>query len=70
VLAIKEMLEWLAARHQDEALARMARAAEEAVASTLSEGRCLSADLAAPGKAARCSEVGTHLAERAALAFA
>jgi 3-isopropylmalate dehydrogenase len=69
VLCVKEMLEWLASRHQDDVLAKMARAIEQAVTQTLEEGTCLTADLAGPGKAARTSEVGSHLAERALNAF-
>jgi 3-isopropylmalate dehydrogenase len=65
VLSIKEMLEWLAVRQSDDVLARMARAIESAVVETLAEGKVLTADLAGPEKAARCSEVGTRLAERA-----
>ena len=52
VLCVKEMLEWLASRHQDDALARMARAIEQAVQDTLREGTCLTADLGGKGKAA------------------
>ncbi len=70
VLACKEMLEWLSARHADPVLARMSAALEESVAATLAEGTLLTADLAPPGtKAARTSEVGSHLAERAASLF-
>jgi 3-isopropylmalate dehydrogenase len=69
VLSVKEMLDWLAARHQDDVLARMGLALESAVAETLTKGDCLTADLAGPDKAAKCSEVGTKLAERAAAAY-
>lgn len=67
VLCVKELLEWLGARHEDPVLPRMAQAIEQAVAETLAEGKLLTQDLAAPGtKAARTQEVGSHLAERAA----
>lgn len=70
VLCIKELLEWLAGRHRDELLAKAGAAVEQAVAQTLAEGKLLTADLAAPNtKAARTSEVGSHLAERAASIF-
>ncbi len=70
VLCVKELLEWLGARHGDPVLPRMAQAVEKAVAETLAEGKVLTADLAGPGiQAARTSEVGTHLAERALSLF-
>ncbi|MEZ0228303.1 MAG: isocitrate/isopropylmalate dehydrogenase family protein [Planctomycetota bacterium] len=70
VLCVKELLEWLGARHRDELLPRMAEAVEKAVTEVLADGKLLTADLAAPGtKAARTSEVGSHLAERAAGLF-
>jgi len=70
VLCVKELLEWLGARHEDPVLPRMAQAVEKAVAQTLAEGKILTQDLAPPGcKAARTSEVGSHLAERAISLF-
>jgi 3-isopropylmalate dehydrogenase len=70
ILCVKEMLDWLAGRHGDEALVRMGRAIEQAVTLTLQEGQCLTADLVGPGKrAARTPEVGTHVAERAVELF-
>jgi 3-isopropylmalate dehydrogenase len=70
VLCLRELLEWLAPRHQDPVLSRMAVAVERAVIDTLKEGKVLTADLAPPGiKASRTSEVGSHLAERAASLF-
>jgi len=70
VLCLRELLEWLAPRHQDPVLSRMAVAVEKAVIDTLEEGKVLTADLAPPGvKASRTSEVGSHLAERAASLF-
>jgi 3-isopropylmalate dehydrogenase len=68
VLSVKEMLDWLASRHSDEALARMSRAIEAAVVEVLAKGENLTADLT-PEKPARCSEVGTRIAERAAALF-
>lgn len=70
VLSIKEMLDWMAARFEDPLLARMGHALEAAVEETLAKGDCLTADLGGDRKPARCSEVGTRLAERAAALFA
>ena len=69
VLAVKEALDWLGARHDDEALRRGAQAIERAVEETLEKADCLTYDLATAGKPARCSEVGSRLAERAVQAL-
>ncbi|MBI3723509.1 isocitrate/isopropylmalate dehydrogenase family protein [bacterium] len=69
ILAVKESLDWLGLRHQDEALKKGAAAIEKAVVQTLQDGTCLTYDLCSTGKPARCSEVGSRIAERAAQAL-
>jgi 3-isopropylmalate dehydrogenase len=68
ILAVKEALDWLAEKHQDESLKHGAAAIEKAVVATIEEGKCLTFDLCTTGKPAKCSEVGSFIAERAAAA--
>ena len=58
ILATQMMLDWLAARHADDRLARAASKLEAAVAAVLQEGKTLTYDLIGEEKAAKCSEVG------------
>jgi isocitrate/isopropylmalate dehydrogenase len=60
-LAVAQLFEWLAARKHDSACAEAARAVERAVAGVLEEGKTLTYDL---GGAAKCSDVGTAIAQR------
>jgi len=66
VLAVKEGLAWLGEQKGDPKLARAAAAVETAVTGLLRDGAPLTYDLAGEQKAAKCSEVGKALAERAA----
>ena len=66
ILSVKEGLEWLGHRKQDEALKKGAAAIEAAVNSVLETGAPLSYDLVGEAKAAKCSEVGAAIAEAAA----
>lgn len=61
VLAVQMMLEWLGERRGMESLTQAAESVEAAVEGLLAEGKYLTPDL---GGMARCSEVGTALAER------
>ena len=64
ILAVQMMLDWLAARHADDRLARAAGKLEAAVAAVLQEGKTLTYDLIGEEKAARCSEVGAAVEEK------
>jgi isocitrate/isopropylmalate dehydrogenase len=66
ILSVKEGLDWLADRKQDEALRRGAVAIEEAVVEVLAAGAPLTYDIVGEAKGARCSEVGEAIAGRAA----
>jgi len=66
VLAIKEGLDWLGARRDDERLRRAASAIEGAVAQVLEAGEPLTYDLVGEARAARCSETGQAIAAEAA----
>jgi 3-isopropylmalate dehydrogenase len=63
---VHQGLLWLGSRKSDPKLDAAAEAIERAVMSILERGRPLTYDLVdAPAKAARCSEVGTAIAEEA-----
>lgn len=64
ILAMQMMLDWLAARHADDRLARAAAGVEAAVAAVLLEAKTLTYDLIGEEKAARCSEVGAAVEEK------
>ena len=66
ILSVKEGMEWLADRKDDEALRKGADAIEEAVIEVLKEGTTLTYDIVGEGKAASCSVVGEAIANRAA----
>jgi isocitrate/isopropylmalate dehydrogenase len=66
ILAVKEGLDWLGRRKQDERLGRAAAAIESAVIATLGAGAPLTYDVVGEAKAARCSDVGKAIAEAAA----
>jgi 3-isopropylmalate dehydrogenase len=69
ILAAKEGLDWLGRRKQDERLIKAAVAIEAAVVATLDAGAPLTYDIVGEAKAAKCSEVGGVIAERAAAAL-
>jgi isocitrate/isopropylmalate dehydrogenase len=69
ILAIKEGLEWLGERKNDPKLLQAATAIEKAVIDQLAEGKVLTYDLAGEANAAKCSVVGTAIAERAVAAL-
>ena len=69
ILAVKEGLDWLGGRKADDRLVRAAAAIERAVVDVLSAGRPLTYDIVGEAAAARCSEVGTAIAERARAAL-
>lgn len=60
ILAAQMMLEWLGRRKQDRALQESAIVVEKAVEDVLREGKTLTYDL---GGAAKCSEMGSAIAE-------
>ncbi|MEK6284520.1 MAG: isocitrate/isopropylmalate family dehydrogenase [Acidobacteriota bacterium] len=64
ILAMQMMLEWLAARHGDDRLARAASKVEAAVAAVLLEGKTLTYDLIGEEHASRCSEVGAAVEQK------
>ena len=66
ILAVKEGLEWLGHRKQDDRLVRAAQAVESAVVDILATGSPLTYDLVGEAKAAKCSEVGKAIADLAA----
>ncbi|HKZ63131.1 MAG TPA: isocitrate/isopropylmalate dehydrogenase family protein [Thermoplasmata archaeon] len=61
ILAVQMMLHWLGTRKEDRNLLAAANGVEAAVAEVLKEGETLTYDL---GGTAKCSEVGTAVAER------
>lgn len=65
ILAVKEGCEWLGERKNDGALRRAAEAIEGAVEEVVAAGEPLTYDLVGEARAARCSEVGQAIAERA-----
>ncbi len=65
ILAVKEGLEWLGGKKDDDRLGKAAAAIEDAVVAVLEAGEPLTYDLVGPDKAAKCSEVGTAVAEKA-----
>jgi isocitrate/isopropylmalate dehydrogenase len=65
ILAVKEGLEWLGGKKNDERLGRAARAIEAAVVDVLEAGEPLTYDLVGEEKAAACSTVGKAITERA-----
>ncbi len=69
ILAVKEGLDWLGLRKQDERLRQAAAAIETAVVGLLEAGEPLTYDIAGEAKAARCSEVGAAIAQRAVAAL-
>ncbi|MBK6923146.1 MAG: isocitrate/isopropylmalate dehydrogenase family protein [Deltaproteobacteria bacterium] len=66
ILAVKEGLDWLGHRKHDERLTKAATAIEAAVVATLQAGKPLTYDIAGEAAAAKCSEVGKAIADRAA----
>lgn len=66
ILSVKEGLEWLGTRKNDDRLSKAAQAVEEAVISVLQAGETLTYDLVGNDKAAKCSEVGQAIAQAAA----
>jgi isocitrate/isopropylmalate dehydrogenase len=66
ILAVKEGLDWLADRKQDDRLRRAATAIENAVIDVLKAGAPLTYDLVGESKAAKCSDVGKAIADLAA----
>lgn len=62
ILCVGEGLRWLGRRKADARLERAGVAIEEAVTGLLARGGPLTADLAAPEQAAKCSEVGAAIA--------
>jgi isocitrate/isopropylmalate dehydrogenase len=66
ILSVKEGLDWLGDRKQDAALHKAAAAIEDAVVEVLEVGAPLTYDIVGEAKAAKCSEVGTEIAKRAA----
>lgn len=65
ILAVKEGCDWLADRKDDDALRRAATAIESAVVDVLEAGEPLTYDLVGPDRAAKCSDVGRAIAEKA-----
>jgi 3-isopropylmalate dehydrogenase len=65
ILAVKEGLDWLGARKDDAKLHQAATAIEQAVVSVLEAGSPLTYDLVGEADAAKCSEAGQAIAERA-----
>lgn len=66
ILSVKEGLEWLGGRKDDEALGKAAVAVEEAVIEVLKAGEPLTYDIVGNDEAATCSAVGEAIAKRAA----
>lgn len=66
ILSVKEGLDWLADRKGDDALRTGAAAIEKAVVEVLEAGEPLTYDIVGEDRAAKCSEVGAAIAERAA----
>jgi isocitrate/isopropylmalate dehydrogenase len=63
VLAVADGLRWLGARKADPRLTNAGDGIERAVVAVLERGGPLTFDLAPPGQAAKCSEVGSALVE-------
>jgi len=70
ILAVKEGLDWLGARKGEARLPQAAAAIEAAVMGLLEAGAPLTYDMAGEARAARCSEVGKAIADRAVAALA
>ena len=70
VISVKEGLDWLGGRKGDAKLVQAAKAIDEAVVELLEAGAPLTVDLVGPDRAAKCSEVGSALAEMAAAKLA
>ncbi|MHC5020855.1 MAG: isocitrate/isopropylmalate dehydrogenase family protein, partial [Planctomycetota bacterium] len=66
ILSVKEGLSWLGERKNDPKLQQAADAMQTACEQILAEGKVLTYDMAGEANAAKCSEVGTAIAERAA----
>ena len=66
ILSVKEGLEWLGHEKGDEQLRKAADAVEQAVVEVLEAGAPLTYDIVGADKAAKCSEVGSAIASRAA----
>jgi 3-isopropylmalate dehydrogenase len=66
ILSVKEGLSWLGDRKNDDRLHKAAAAIEEAVVEILDAGAPLTYDLVGVEKAAKCSEMGSAIAELAA----
>jgi 3-isopropylmalate dehydrogenase len=66
ILAVKEGLDWLGARKDDANLHKAADAIERAVVAVLEAGEPLTYDLVGEDKAAKCSDAGKAIADRAA----
>jgi 3-isopropylmalate dehydrogenase len=62
ILAVKEGLDWLGERKQDDRLRKAANAIEAAVVHVLRAGQPLTYDLVGEATASRCSEVGEAIA--------
>lgn len=65
ILAVKEGLEWLGRRKKDERLHHAAVAIENAVIELLQQGSPLTYDLVGVEQAAKCSDVGKIIAQKA-----
>lgn len=66
ILSVKEGLDWLGGQKGDDKLPKAAAAIEAAVVEVLEAGAPLTYDLVGNDKAAKCSEVGSAIAEAAA----
>ena len=69
ILAVKEGLDWLGEKKNDPKLIRAAAAIEQAVVGLLAAGAPLTYDMVGEENAAKCSEVGKAIAERAVAAL-
>jgi 3-isopropylmalate dehydrogenase len=69
ILAVKEGLDWLGGRKDDARLTKAAAAIERAVVEVLSAGRPLTYDIVGEAEAAKCSDVGKAIADRAQAAL-
>jgi 3-isopropylmalate dehydrogenase len=69
ILAVKEALDWLGGRKNDDRLTKAAAAIERAVVEVLSAGRPLTYDIVGAADAAKCSDVGKAIADRARAAL-
>lgn len=66
ILSVKEGLDWLGERKNDEALLKAAAAIEGAVIDALKSGETLTYDVVGNDRAAKCSEAGKAIADLAA----